>query len=66
MEPLDKWMGELGDYFVSVDPATGTYYAYNREWKTAKYSWTLWESMQNEGEEKTPTLNESRLKEIKP
>lgn len=56
-------MGELGDCFFSVDPATGEYYAYNKEWKTFNYS--PWMPIEEE-KEKTPTLNESRLKEIKP
>jgi hypothetical protein len=66
MEPLDKWKDGYKEYFASLDPATGTYNLYTTDWKTVKYSWTTWESIQNEKEEKTPTLNESRLKEIKP
>jgi len=62
MEPIDKWMGGIGDSHVSVDPATGTYYTYTIEWKTFNYS--PW--MSKEEEEKVPTFNEPRLKPIKP
>jgi hypothetical protein len=63
MEPLDKWIDGYKEYFTSKDPATGTYYTYTIEWKTANYS--AWMPIEEE-KEKTQTLNESRLKEIKP
>jgi len=60
MEPIDKWKDGYKEYFASIDPATGASYTYT--WKTFNYS--PW--LSKEKEEKTPTLNESRLKEIKP
>ena len=62
MEPINKWEEGYKEYFASIDPATGTCYTYTTQWKTFKYS--TW--MSKEKEERTPTLNESRLKEIKP
>ena len=63
MEPIDKWKDGFKEYFASVDPATGKSYTYTTQWKTFKYS--SWMSIEEE-KEKTQTLNESRLKEIKP
>jgi len=63
MEPIDKWKEGYKEYFSSIDPATGTCYTYTTQWKTFNYS--PWMPIEEE-KEKTPTLNESRLKEIKP
>jgi hypothetical protein len=61
MEPLDKWTSELGGYFVSVDT-----YIENYDFSSLYPNVVRVYRPDSEPEEKTPTLNESRLKEIKP
>jgi hypothetical protein len=68
MKKIDTWISEIGDYFVSVDPGTGLDSTYAKLWKTYDYTkYSTWLTEENPLEkEKTKTLNESRLKEIKP
>jgi hypothetical protein len=73
MKKIDKWISELGDYLVSIDPATGLdssykFSSYEELWKTYDYTkYSTWLTEEETPEkEKTKTLNESRLKEIKP
>ena len=69
MEPIDKWEnkweGRFKEYFASMDPATGTYII-NYDYASLYPSVFKIFNPSSETEEKIPTLNESRLKEIKP
>jgi hypothetical protein len=65
---IDTWISEIGDYFVSIDPGTGLDSTYAKLWKAygyPEYS-TLMTEEETPEKEKIKTLNESRLKEIKP
>jgi hypothetical protein len=61
MEPLYKWESKLEDYFVSIDT-----YIENYDFSSLYPNVVRVYRPDSEPEEKTPTLNESRLKEIKP
>jgi len=61
MEPLEKWRSKLEDYFVSIDT-----YIENYDFSSLYPNVVKVYRPDSEPEEKTPTLNESRLKEIKP
>ena len=65
---IDTWISEIGDYFVSVDPGTGLDSTYAKLWKAYGYpEYSTWMAKEETPEkEKIKTLNESRLKEIKP
>jgi hypothetical protein len=59
MEPIDIWEETFKKYYITVDPATNYY--------TFEYGkFKFYQSGAEDREEKIPTLNESRLKEIKP
>jgi hypothetical protein len=61
MEPLYKWENKLEDYFVSINT-----YIENYDFSSLYPNVVRVYRPDSEPEEKTPTLNESRLKEIKP
>ena len=65
MEPIDKWEAGFKEYFASADPATGEYII-NFDYGSLYPSVLKIYKHPSEPEEKTQTLNESRLKEIKP
>jgi len=62
MEKLTKWESKLEDYFVSIDTYIENYDFSSLYPNVVKVLYRP----DSEPEEKTPTLNESRLKEIKP
>jgi hypothetical protein len=68
MKKIDTWISEIGDYFVSVDPGTGLDSTYAKLWKAYGYpEYSIWMAKEETPEKgKIKTLNESRLKEIKP
>jgi hypothetical protein len=73
MEPIDKWESGYKEYFASVDPATGIDQATGTYINIMNYDYeSLYPGVfkiykpDSETEEKIPTLNESRIKEIKP
>ena len=61
MEPLDKWESKLEDYFVSINTSIENY-----DFSSLYPNVVKVYRPDSEPEEKTQTLNESRLKEIKP
>jgi len=59
MEPIDIWEETYKKYYITVDPATNYYtFGYGK--------FKLYQSEAEGREEKIPTLNEARLKPIKP
>jgi hypothetical protein len=68
MKKIDKWINEIGDYFISIDPGSdldSSYEKLRKAYDYTKYStWMIEEETPEK--EKIKTLNESRLKEIKP
>ena len=66
MEPIDKWQDVyFKEYFASTDPATGSYII-NYDYGSLYPNVLKIYNPGSETEEKIPTLNESRLKPIKP
>ena len=66
MEPIDKWKDVyFKEYFASADPATGSYII-NYDYGSLYPNVLKIYNPGSETEEKIPTLNESRLKPIKP
>jgi hypothetical protein len=74
MKKIDKWINEIGDYFISIDPGSDLDSSYEKLRKAYDYTsvvdytkYSTWLTKEETPEkEKIKTLNESRLKEIKP
>jgi hypothetical protein len=67
MKKTGKWISEIGDYFVSIDPGDDLDSPYAKLWKAYGYPeyLTLMTEEETPKKEKIKTLNESTLKKIK-